>query len=117
MKIFTIFVFLFTSFLAQAKQVSDEQLKITGRALANYQICANVAQRHQDQAMFNYYSDIHFDSLQAGKMLSIRQVQIIFDEQQQTAVKLAAIDKSSLTGLCISRFDALSRKMQEQKLQ
>ncbi len=116
MKIFTIVVFIFTAFQAVAAQSSDEQLKITGRALANYQFCKNAAQKSHDPAMFNYYNEMYFDSLQAGRVLPIRQVQIIFDEQKKTAVKLVAIDERSLTELCIRRFDALSRKMQEQKL-
>ena len=116
MKIFTIFVFLFAYSLAQAEQSRDEQLKMTGRALANYQLCANIAQQRKDPAMFNYYSEMYFDTIQAGKMLPIWQVQIIFDVQQKTAIKLITIDKSSLAQLCISRFDALSRKMQEKKI-
>ncbi len=116
MKIFTIIVFLLVPLLAGAKQVSDQQLKITGRALANYQLCANVAQDGNDQAMFNYYSEMYSDSLQAGLMLYIRRVQLIYNEQQKTAVKLAQIDRESITLLCTSRFDVLSRKMQEQKI-
>ncbi|HEY5715274.1 MAG TPA: hypothetical protein VIS54_02580 [Psychromonas sp.] len=115
MKLLLITVFLFVSLLADAKPLSDQQLKITGRALANYQLCANVAQNRKDPAMFNYYRGMYLGSLQAGRMLYIRQVQVIFDEQKKTAVKLAQIDKKSITSLCISRFDALSRKMQEQK--
>ena len=116
MKIFTIFIFLFISWQINATQISAQQLKITGRALANYQLCTNVAERRHDQAMFNYYTEMYFDSLQAGKMLTIWQVQVIFDEQQTTASKLAEIDKEDITQLCISRFDRLSRRIQEQKI-
>ena len=106
--------FLFTA--VSAEQVTDEQLKTSGRALANYQLCSNVADKRNDQAMFNYYSEMYSDSLQASKMFYIWQVQVIIDLQQETAMKLAAINKNSFAQLCISRFDDLSRKMQEQKI-
>jgi len=116
MKILTIIVFLFISVALQAKQIRDQQLKITGRALANYQLCTDVAEQRKDPAMINYYSEMYADSLRASKMLYIWQVQVIFDEQKKTAIKLTEIDKNSIALLCISRFDDLSRKMQEQKI-
>jgi hypothetical protein len=116
MKILILTVFLFFSLAVDAQPLNDQQLKITGRALANYQLCADVAKTAQDQAMFNYYRDMYNDSLSAGKLLHIWQVQIIFNEQQKTANQLAQIDKEDMTQLCLSRFDALSRKMQEQKI-
>lgn len=115
MKILISIVLLFVSLALYAQPLSNQQLKITGRALANYQICTDVAQKSKDPAMYNYYIDMYNDSLRAGKLLYIWQVQVIFSEQQKTAIKLAQIDKSSITLLCISRFDDLSRKMQEHK--
>lgn len=116
MKILILTVFLFVSLALNAKTLSDQQLKITGRALANYQLCADVAKTRQDQAMFNYYRDMYKDSLRAGKLFQIWEVHIIFDEQQKAAMKLAQLDKEAIAQLCLSRFDALSRKMQEQKI-
>jgi hypothetical protein len=109
-------VFLLVSLGLSAQPLSDQPLKITGRALANYQICTEVAQNRKDSAMFHYYRDMYNDSLRAGKLLSIGQVQVIFAEQQKTAIKLAQIDKNSITLLCLSRFDDLSRRMQEPKI-
>jgi len=116
MKILILAVSLLASLALDAKPLSDPDLKITGRALANYQFCANLAKNIEDPAMFNYYNDMYNDSLRAGKHFYIGQVQVIFSEQQKAAIKLAQIDKGSLRLLCISRFDALSRKMQDQKL-
>ena len=116
MKILTLTVFLLVSLAVNAKPLSDQQLKLTGRALANYQLCTGVAKNRSDSAMFHYYNDMYNDSLRAGKLLYIGGVQVIFTEQQKSAIKLAQIDKDSLTQLCLSRFDALSRKMQEQKM-
>jgi len=116
MKILILTVFLLFSLALDAKPLSDLDLKITGRALANYQICTDVAKNLQDPAMFNYYNDMYKDSLDAGKLFQIGEVQVIFAEQQKTAIKLAQIDKDSIKLLCISRFDPLSRKMQEQKI-
>jgi len=116
MKILILTVFLLVSLALDAKPLSDQDLKITGRALANYQLCADSAKKRNDPAMFHYYNDMYNDSLRAGKLFYIGQVEVIFAEQQKTAIELAQIDKDSLTLLCLSRFDALSRKMQEQKL-
>ncbi|ABM04095.1 hypothetical protein Ping_2358 [Psychromonas ingrahamii 37] len=106
-------VFLLFSLALNAQPLSDQDLKIMGRALANYQLCADVAKKQKDPAMFNYYNDMYNDSLRDGKLFYIGQVQLIFSEQQKTAIKLTQIDKESIKGLCISRFDDLSRKMQE----
>ena len=109
-------MFLVECFLcARCKTLSAQDLKITGRALANYQLCTDAAKKHKDPAMFNYYHDMYNDRLRAGKLFYIGQVQVIFTEQQKTAVKLAQIDKNSIRLLCISRFEDLSRKMHEQK--
>ncbi|MFT6927418.1 MAG: hypothetical protein ACJAZP_003052 [Psychromonas sp.] len=116
MKILTLTVFLLISLSVNAKPLSDQQLKLTGRALANYQLCSDVAEDRNDPAMFHYYNDMYNDSLRAGKLLYIGGVQVIFTEQQKTAIKLDQIDKDSITLLCLSRFDGLSRKMQEQKM-
>lgn len=116
MKILILTVFLLVSLALDAKPLSEQDLKITGRALANYQLCADVAKNRKDSAMFNYYSDMYNDSLRAGKLFYIGQVYIIFSEQKKTAIKLAQIDKDNLRLLCISRFDTLSRQMQEQKM-
>lgn len=116
MKILTLTVLLLVSLAANAKPLSDQQLKLTGRALANYQLCTGVAKNRNDPAMLHYYNDMYNDNLRAGKLLYIGGVQVIFAEQQKTANKLAQINKGSIEQLCISRFDDLSRKMQEQKL-
>ncbi|MFT7053087.1 MAG: hypothetical protein ACJAU1_000639 [Psychromonas sp.] len=116
MKLLNLTVFMLVSLALDAKPLSDQDLKITGRALANYQLCADVAKNGKDPAMFNYYSDMYNDSLRAGRLLYIGQVQVIFSEQKKTAIKLAQMNRGSIEQLCISRFDDLSRKMQEQKI-
>ena len=107
--------FLFTA--VSAEQVTDEQLKTSGRALANYKLCADIAKLRQDGAMVHYYSEMYHDTLLESKKLPIWQAQIIFDAQQETSHKLSKIDKSNFERLCLSRFDELTRKIYENKIE
>jgi hypothetical protein len=108
-------VFFITA--VNATQITDEELKTSGRALANYHLCADIAKKQNDSTMYYYYNEMYDDSLLGSKMLPIWQVQVIFDEQQKSRQKLAKIDKNSFEKLCLSRFDELTRKIYETKME
>ncbi|WP_019613002.1 hypothetical protein [Psychromonas ossibalaenae] len=110
-----IFILLFNIPLAAAT-VNEQDLKILGRALANYQLCSDISVELDDKAMFNYYSEMYKYSLLQVSTYSHNDAEIVSEEQQRSMLKLAKIDRKSLGGLCLSRFDLLSRKMQENKL-
>jgi hypothetical protein len=108
-------VFFITA--VNATQITDEELKTSGRALANYHLCADIAKNKNDRAMYHYYIEMYDDSALDSKMLPIWQVQIIFAEQKESSQKLAQIDKSTFEKLCLSRFDELTRKIYETKME
>lgn len=111
-----IFFLLFYISISSAKTFSDEELKIAGRALANYQVCSEISSEMGDSVMLSYYSEMYSDSLRESKNHPKIQSDIVFNEQQSSTIKLAKLDRKNLGELCLSRFDPLSRKMQENKL-
>ncbi|WP_028864234.1 hypothetical protein [Psychromonas aquimarina] len=111
-----IFVLLFNAQLLSAAAAAEQDLKILGRSLANYQLCSDISVELDDKAMFNYYSEMYNDSVLELKAYSTAQVKTVTAEQYWSVFKLAAVDRKSVGLLCLSRFDLLSRKMQENKL-
>ena len=111
-----LFYCLANTCLSFAEPLNDENLKIYGRSLANYQVCAQIAGELDDKAMRSYYSEMFTDSYAEIKAYSQELFQIIVKEFDRSVDKLAEIDKQSMATLCSSRFDALSRKMLEKKL-
>lgn len=104
---------LFSSFVvAELKS----ELQATGKQLANYQACAKVAQNINDPALFHYYNDMFEDSAAAIRFYPLNHSEIVFKAFFQGKTLLTKLDSASFTSLCLSRFDALSRKMQEAKL-
>ena len=111
-----IFCCLLNISLSFADTSSDESLQVYGRALANYQVCAQIAAELGDKTMHSYYSEMFNDSSAEINAYPKSLSAIIFNEFHRSADKLAQIDKQSMGQLCLSRFDLLSRKMQEKKL-
>jgi len=99
-----------------ANVLSDEEVKILGRSLANYQICAAISVEMGDPVMLSYYSDMYNDGLLKRNTYPKNKLEMVIAEQQSSATKLAGIDRKSLGELCLSRFELLSRKMQKNKL-
>lgn len=111
-----LFLLLFYIPVSSAKAFSDEELKTVGRALANYQVCSDISSDMGDSVMLSYYSEMYNDSLRESETYQKTQSDIVFNEQRSSTVKLAKLDRKNLGELCLSRFDLLSRKMQENKL-
>ena len=111
-----LFYFLTNTCLSFASPVSNESLQLSGRALANYQICAQIAENIGDKTMHSYYSEMFKDSSAANRHYSQQQSQIISLEFNKSIVKLADIEQSIMAIICAKRFDLLTRKMQEKKL-
>ncbi|MEH6454086.1 MAG: hypothetical protein V7782_13715 [Psychromonas sp.] len=114
-------LFIFTFTVLNNKEVNAEinnndDLKTSGRALANYQLCADIATSIKDKSMFLYYNEMYRYSLLESKMLPIWQVQVIFEAQQQSKFKLLKLDRNSFEVLCLSRFDELTRKIYDTKI-
>lgn len=104
------------AFLPPVVGSEQESLKVQGRALANYQICTEVAQSMGDLVMASYYAAMFDDSLVAIEKTSKKDSIIIFDEFQRSLDKLSEFAKQSMGKLCLSRFDPLARKIHKDKL-
>ncbi len=116
MKIIMVIFLLFYISTSAAGANTDLELKTLGRSLANYRLCSDISVELDDKAMFNYYSEMYNDGLLKVAAYSQSGAEMVNKELQMSALKLAKIDRASLGGLCLSRFDLLSRKMQENKL-
>ena len=102
--------------LLSAAPLSDENLKVYGRALANYQVCARIAADLDDKTMLSYYSEMFNDSSVEINTYPKYLSKIVIKEFNRSVDKLSKIDEQSMGQLCLSRFDSLSRKMQKKKL-
>jgi len=110
-----IFCCLLTACAASAETLNTENLKVYGRALANYQLCAQIAAESADKTMHSYYAEMFNDSSTEINAYPKSQSAIIYHEFTRSAAQLVKIDRRSMGKLCLSRFDLLSRKMQEKK--
>lgn len=111
-----IFCLLLKTGLVFADLQSDKNLQASGWALANYQTCSHIAESMGDKAMFNYYSEMLTDSSEKIKLYSKKQSDIVSRAFEQGIAKLGNLNQKSMELFCLSRFDALSRKMQDKKL-
>lgn len=111
-----IFCCLLTARSVSADTLNTENLKVYGRALANYQLCAQIAAESGDKAMRSYYADMFNDRSAQIKAYPENLSAVIYQEVKCSEEQLAKIDRQSMGLLCLSRFDLLSRKMQENKL-
>lgn len=116
MKNITALFLLFYISASFANVLSDEEVKLLGRSLANYQICGDISVEMGDPVMLSYYRDMYNDGLLKRNTYPKNKLEMVIAEQQNSATKLARIDRKSLEELCLSRFDLLSRKIQENKL-
>jgi hypothetical protein len=111
-----LFYCLFNSGFAIAAPAANEDLQLSGRALANYQVCTQMAEDMGDNVMHSYYAEMFADGSAELNGYSPKQQQIAINEFNRSVQKLGKINKQAMGQLCLSRFDTLSRKMQEKKL-
>jgi hypothetical protein len=111
-----IFCCLLNISVASAETLSGQNLKLYGRALANYQVCARIAASLGDKTMHSYYAEMFNDSSAEINTYPKSLSYIVIKEFNLSVDKLSKINKQNMGKLCLSRFDSLSRKMQEKKL-
>lgn len=111
-----LFCILTKACIAVAEPINNETLQLSGRALANYQICAQVAEDLGDKTMHSYYSEMFNDRSIEINQYPQSDSQIVFLEFNKSIIKLANISLPAMTIICSKRFDSLTRKMQEKKL-
>jgi hypothetical protein len=111
-----LFCFLANSCLAFAEPLNDKSLQLSGGALANYQICSQIALELGDKTMYSYYSEMFNDRSVEITHYPQKKSQIAFLEFNKSVVKLANIALPAMTMICLKRLDLLTRKMQEKKL-
>lgn len=104
---------LMSIFLPLSSVVAGKELKLIGRSLANYQVCAEIGKQLGDTKMENYYSEMFNDTVLEVRYYPLTESEIIFKEELKSRAKLAKIDLKNMQSLCLNRFDALSRKMQK----
>jgi hypothetical protein len=66
--------------------------------------------------MVSYYSEMFADSSAEVNRYSEKQSEIVVKEFKRSVNKLVKINKQVMGQLCLSRFDPITRKMQENKL-
>ena len=115
-KKFFLFYCLVTISAAFAEPLSDAKLKLSGRALANYQTCSLVAKEIPDKVMESYYLEMFNDSSANIKSYPKKSYETVISEFNRSVDKFKKIDKQIMTMFCLKRFSPLSRKMQEKKL-
>ena len=108
MKVSTILLLLFIHPLTWAQKTDFNEL---GRALANYQACSKVAVTIKDDLMFNYYKKMFNDTELALLNINNEQAKHVYSAWDKSEKVLSHIGLHSLQNICLSRFDALSRKM------
>lgn len=91
----------------------EKDLQLTGRSLANYQICAQIGKQLDDPTLSEYYRGMFNDTVLQVKYYPLNEVEIVFKAELKSKTKLAKIDLKNMQSICLKRFDALSRKMQE----
>ena len=108
MKKFTLTLLLLSHSLAWANSPDASEL---GHSLANYQACSNAALEINDEQLFFYYKKMFND---AGLLVlsfdksSAKQVYRAWETSEDVLLKIGG---NNLQGICVSRFDALSRTM------
>jgi hypothetical protein len=107
---------LINSCFSFADPLTDNSLKVAGRALANYQVCEQLAADINDKAMVSYYSQMFADSSAKINRFTEKQSEFVIQEFKRSVNKLLKINTRVMTQLCLRRFDPLTRKMQEKKL-
>lgn len=102
--------------LVVALPVKTQTLQISGQKLANYYTCSLVAKKVGDKAMRNYYFEMYTDASEEIKSYPKDQSAKIQQQYKFGLSKLGKFSQDSMATFCSSRFDSLSRKMQEKKL-
>lgn len=106
-------VLLMSIFLPFSSVASEKDLKLIGRSLANYQVCAEIGKQSGDTKMDHYYSEMFNDTVLEVRYYPLNESEIIFKEELKSRAKLKKIDLKNMQSLCLNRFDLLSRKMQK----
>ena len=66
--------------------------------------------------MHSYYADMFNDSSAEINAYPKSQSAVVYHELTRSSQQLAKINRQTMGQLCLSRFDLLSRKMQEKKI-
>ena len=107
MKYLAVLLLLISPLSWSQKNALNEQ----GRALANYQVCSQIATNVNDEAMLNYYLKMFNDSQLSALTLPSQELERVYFAWQKSEQVLLSLDKGSLLKICLSRFDLLSREM------
>ena len=94
----------------------NEELQETGRQLANYQACSEVAENINDLALYRYFDSMFEDAASDVRFYPLNESEIVFRAFFKSTHLLKKIDSANLASLCLSRFDRLSRQMQDAKI-
>lgn len=97
--------------------MSSDEIKAHAHALANYKTCYQLALGSSDPAMANFYLDMVKESEQSFIELAEPELQQMQVELNKSQAILAKLNQHSLTQLCESRFDKVSRQYYQQQLQ
>ena len=110
------FFCVMTSHILFAQSLDIDDLKSQGRALANYQTCAELAKDSQDKIMQSYYSDMYADMSLKVERYPAPKSAIVNNAYQLSLVEFTKLNRKNLAVFCGSRLDDLTRKMQAKKL-
>lgn len=104
---------LISLILPLSSVATEKDLQLTGRSLANYQICAQIGKQLDDSALHEYYRGMFNDTVLQVRYYPLNEVETVFKEELKSKDKLVKIAPKNMQLICLKRFDALSRKMQE----
>lgn len=108
MKILIFILSLWSHSLIWATNRDSEEL---GRSLANYQACSFIALDINDKQMFFYYQKMLNDTGLSILSFNADSAQLVYNTWERSEKLLLKIGTQNLRRSCLSRFDALSRKM------
>lgn len=109
-KYLIILIIITPVFFINAANFSEADLKVKGRAIANYDICKVLANQYSDLVMAYYYADMLQDGLAEIETYTSLQHQVIERERTKGIVTLSKIKSASMNRLCQNRFDPVSRQ-------
>lgn len=103
-------ILFFQCFSLYAENATDEHLKTKGYALANYQVCESLARQNDDSVMAFYYGEMASDGSAENTIYTKGQRQVIEEQRIKALSTLNKINSASMSQLCQSRFDPVSRQ-------
>tara|TARA_R110001583_G_scaffold33943_6_gene114608 strand:+ start:15147 stop:15500 length:354 start_codon:yes stop_codon:yes gene_type:complete len=106
MKIITVLILLLSYPYTLANNINE-----LGRSLANYEACSQVSLTLNDQKMFSYYKKM-FNDINLGVLsLNTKDMHHVYGVWGDSEKILSKLNVTTMEGICLSRFDDLSRKM------